>query len=141
MIYRVYDKKEKTFIRENIYISPCDDIFISVKNKLFGATKLKLVPSERYISQCSIGLHDINRRLIYEGDICKIDRLSAIGIIAYVPEYASYFLLDDENLKYYPLSEERCKEIEIIGNIFTAPIQVDDTDNSTAEETNVNIGE
>lgn len=144
-MFRIYDKKEKKFIRENIYISPIGDVFISSK-KMFGTEKLNLVSSERYVYQKDIGLYDVNKWLIYEGDICKVDRLNVTGVIAYAPEYASYFLFDDQNLKYYPLTEERCKEIEIIGNVFDTSIQVDNVNDSVdnaniTEESNTSVEE
>ena len=118
--YRIYDNKKKKWMREGIYISPICDIYVS-KKTLFGTEKLSLVSSNRYICHRDIGLTDKNYILIFEGDICKAEKIDVVGVIAYAPEIASYCLLDDKNLKYYPLGEERCKQIEVIGNVFDTP--------------------
>ena len=116
-MYRVYDNKEKKWVREGIYLSPNNDLSTS-KKALFGAEKLSLASEHRYTYHRDIELYDKNNNLIFEGDICKIMHLDVIGTIAYVSEHASYYLLDDKNLKFYPLSKDRCEQIEIIGNVF-----------------------
>jgi len=115
--FRIYDKKKKEWLRDGIYMSPINDIYVS-KKTLFCTEKLSLVSNNRYIHHTDIGLTDKNHILIFEGDICRIEELEVIGVVAYAPEIASYCLLDDKNLKYYPLGEERCKQVEVIGNVF-----------------------
>ena len=116
-MYRVYDNKEKRFVREGIYLSPNDDLSTS-KKALFGTEKLSLVSDQRYTFHKDIGLYDKNNILIFEGDICRIQFLDSIGMVAYVPEHAAYYLFDYKNSKYYTLGTAQCKEVEIIGNIF-----------------------
>ena len=116
-MYRVYDSKEKCWVKEGIYISPNNDLSIS-KKAMFGAEKLSLVSYQRYIFHRDIGLHDMNETLIFEGDICRIARLDVIGVIAYCSEHASYYLFDYTNSKYYVLGITKCKEIEVIGNVL-----------------------
>ena len=116
-MYRVYSHIENKWIKRDVYLAPNNDLFIS-KKTLFGTEKLSLVSDKKYTYHKDIGLNDKNNVLIFEGDICKIEHLNVIGTISYIPEHASYYLLDDKNLKYYPLSEEHCKQIEIIGNVF-----------------------
>lgn len=116
-MYRVYDNKEKRWVKEGVYLSPNNDLSIS-KKALFGAERLSLVSDQRYVYQNDIGLYDKKKKLIFEGDICKIEHLGVVGVVAYVSEHASYYVLDDKNLKYYTLGEERCEQIEVIGNIF-----------------------
>lgn len=116
-MFKVFDKKEKCWIEEDIYLSPNNDLFISAKT-LFGTEKLHLVSDKRYICQQDVGLSDVYDCLIYEGDICKIEHLDVVGVVAYASEHASYYLFDDKNLKYYPLNEEYCKQMEIIGNVL-----------------------
>ena len=117
--YIIYDKKNEEWVEElqNFYLSYNNDLFASTKLP-FGVEKLSLVSTERYVYQVDIGLRDMNGHLIFEGDICRIDSIDVVGAITYVPEHASYYLLDHKNLNYYPLSEERCRQIEIIGDIF-----------------------
>jgi len=116
-MYRVYCRIEKKWLKEGVYLSPNNDLYIS-KKTLFGAEKLFLVSDNKYIWHKSTETYDKNNTLIFEGDICKIEHLDAIGMIAYIPELASYCLLDDKNLKYYTLGEDRCEQIEVIGNVL-----------------------
>ena len=118
-MYRVWDDKEKGWVQDCIYLSPNDDLSMEqTKKSLFKKTKLTLVSERRYIYQRDIGLPDKKGNLIFEGDICGSKSNDVMGVIAYVPEHASYYLLDDRTMKYYPLGEERCKQLEVIGNIF-----------------------
>ena len=118
-MYRVWDNVEQGWVQDCIYLSPNDDLSMAKARKsLFGTTKLNLVSDQRYIYQRDIGLLDKKKNLIFEGDICSTKSGDVMGVIAYVPEHASYYLLDDRTMKYYPLGEERCKQLEVIGNIF-----------------------
>ena len=132
-MHRIYDNKEKKWVREGIYLSPNNDLYI-LKKSLFGIEKLHLISEHRYTYHRDIELNDMNNRLIFEGDICKIEHINVIGVITYIPEHASYYLLDEENLKYYPLSEECCRQIEVIGNVF-------DNKDLLSSENNVEEGE
>lgn len=115
-MYRVYDNKEKVWLRDGFFISPNGDMYISEKN-LFS-NKLVLASEQRYVVQHEVNLYDKKGRLIFEGDICKIAERNVIGVIAYIPEHASYYLLDNKNMKYYPLYEKSVGEYaEIIGNV------------------------
>lgn len=118
-MYRVFDNVEHGWVQDCIYLSPNDDLsMVKTKKSLFGNTKLNLVSDKRYICQRDIGLLDKKKNLIFEGDICSTKSNDIMGVIAYVPEHASYYLLDDRTMKYYPLSEVRCKQLEVIGNVF-----------------------
>ncbi|MBR5604227.1 MAG: hypothetical protein IKW51_08460 [Bacteroidales bacterium] len=119
-MYRIYDNQTKKFLYNNIYIYPNGDVFIS-KKTLFGE-KLELMSDRRYIKHRSIGLRDGNHVEIYEGDICKIESTNVTGVITYIAEQASYCLLDKKNYKYYHLSEARCKQLKVIGNVFTVEL-------------------
>lgn len=115
-MYRVYDNQEKSWVKDKIYLSPNDDLYI-VKKTLLGE-KLELVSDRRYTKHCSIGLRDGNNVEIYEGDICHIESLNATGVVTYITEHASYYLLDNKHYKYYPLNEARCRQLRVIGNVF-----------------------
>ena len=116
-MYRVYDNKGKCWVREGIYLSPNNDLSIS-KKTFFGTEKLSLVSDHRYVYHRDIGLPDKNNHLIFEGDICKNERLNIVGLISYIESNASYCFLDYDNSTWYTLGTEACKELEIIGNIF-----------------------
>lgn len=116
-MYRVYDNVEKCWVKKEIYISPNDDLSMS-KKSMFGTEKLSLVSNQRYIFHKDIGLRDMNKTPIFEGDICKIAKLNVVGVIAYCFEHAAYYLFDYSNFRYYSLGIDKCKEIEVIGNVF-----------------------
>ena len=132
-MYRVFDNKTGKWVREGIYLSPNNDLSTS-KKALFGTEKLSLASEHRYKYHRDIGLNDINGHLIFEGDICKIEHINVVGVIAYISEHASYYLLDEKNLKYYPLGEERCRQIEIVGNIFDNKDLLSSENNAKGEE-------
>lgn len=122
-MYRVYDKKKNHWVKEGIYLSPNEDLSTSTK-ALFGTEKLSLVSSQRYILQKDIGLKDMRKISIFEGDIASVTiynenkEMTVVGIIAYYPDHASYYLFDYQNAKYYPINSEVCKHLEIIGNVI-----------------------
>lgn len=115
-MYRVYDNQTKSLVKDKIYISPNGDLYIA-KKTLFGE-KLELVSDRKYTKHRSIGLRDGNNVEIYEGDVCRIESLDVTGVITYIPEHASYYLLDNQKYKYYPLHEARCRQLKVVGNVF-----------------------
>lgn len=118
-MYRVYDKKTENWIRDNVYLTPTEDIYIVKKRKIFGYEKTSLVSEDRYIWQKEIGLQDKNKILIFEGDICRLEnKKDVVGVVTYIKEHASYYLLDNKNKSYYILDEAFCKNMKIIGNVF-----------------------
>ena len=116
-MFRVYDNKEKKWVKKDIYLAPNNDLFQSQK-KLFGIEKLSLIPETRYIHQIDIGLYDENRKLMFEGDILKNESEGVIGVIAYSTSQAAYLLFDYKNSKYYPLGEIICKQCKVVGNVL-----------------------
>lgn len=116
-MYRVYDNKEKRWVKEGIYLSPNNDLSIS-KKALFGIKKMSLVSDNRYTWHRDIELRDKNNKLIFEGDICSCKDGVFTGVVSYVREHAAYYLLDDENLTYYPLGDEYMDKVEVIGNVL-----------------------
>lgn len=117
-MYRVYDNKEKKWLREGFFISPNGDMYMSDKRIFGNLHKLLLISKRRFTIQNEIEMNDKNGKLIFEGDICKITNRNIVGVIVYVPEHASYYLLDDKHMKYYPLYEKLISEhVEVIGNV------------------------
>lgn len=122
-MYRVYDKKYECWVRENIYLSFNKDLLIGKKH-LFNTLKLSRTSNDRYILQESIGLKDVNKKYIFEGDIAKVEvtneenktTMLVTGVIAYYPDHAAYYLFDVQNSKYYPITSEIAKYMEVIGN-------------------------
>lgn len=137
---RVYDKKEKQWIKEGIYLDPNnDDLYIIEKGK-FGKGKLKLVSSEKYIYHNDIRLNDKNGVLIHEGDIVEAEinpNEFIMTMVAWCPNIAAYALLDFETDTGYPLGKEQCKYIRIMGNIFDTPNVIE----FDKEETNEKVSE
>ena len=116
-MYRVFNNKEKCWVREGIYLSPNNDLSTS-KKALFGTEKLSLASDNRYTWHRDIGLYDKNNKLVFEGDICKCKDGVFIGVVSYVREHAAYYLLDDEHMTYYPLGAEYMDMVEVIGNVL-----------------------
>lgn len=120
-MYRVWNKEEACWIKENIVILPNGDISTiePYKNKL-NIFQTDLKSENKYIVHFSININDKNNINIYEGDIIKTD-FDVIGAICYIPERLGFFLIDFKNYKYYILDAERCKQCEIIGNVMENP--------------------
>lgn len=125
-MYRVYDKKETTWVKENIYLAPNNDLYLAKKN-LLGNITLSLISDNRYVYQIDTGLLDKNKQLIFEGDICKAIQSGMVGLVSYSSEHGAYVFLDYTEHKWYPLSKEIClNNIEVVGNIFDNPELIPD---------------
>lgn len=119
MGYRVYDKKRKKFVSDNIYLTP-DGELVEPKKSLFG-NKMTFTDQDRYIFQQSIELFDRNGAEIYIGDYLEAevaDDRTVRGIVIYASELASYVILCFDTDEYFVLGESVCGFIEVIGNVF-----------------------
>lgn len=119
MGYRVYDKKKRKFVSNNVYLTP-DGELIESKKSIFG-NKLTFVDQDRYVFQQSIDLVDRNGTEIYIGDYLEAnvtDDKIVHGIVTYAEELASYIILCFENDEYYVLGQPVMDFCEVIGNVF-----------------------
>lgn len=119
MSFRVYDKKKKKFINDNIFLTP-DGELVESKKSLFG-NKLTFVEQDRYVYQKYIELNDKNDTPIYMGDYLKAqvaeDR-EINGLVTFSPELSSYVILSFNTDEYFTLGESVREYIEVSGNVF-----------------------
>lgn len=119
MPYRVYDKKRKIWVKNNIYLNP-DGELVESKKSLFG-NKLTFVDQNRYVYQKYIELEDKNGTPIYIGDYIKAKVANdeiITGMVTYASELSSYIILCFNIDKFYTLGTDICDRIEVIGNVF-----------------------
>lgn len=119
MSYRVYDKKRKRFVQDNIYLTP-DGELVESKKSLFG-NKLTFVDQNRFVYQKYIDLQDKNGTSIYIGDYLEAkvaDDRTVRGVVTYAEELAAYIILCFESDEYFTLGAEVCDLIEVVGNVF-----------------------
>jgi hypothetical protein len=117
--YRVYDKKKKKFVTDNIFLTP-DGELIESKRSLFG-NKLTFVDQDRYVYQKYIELDDKNGTPIYMGDYLKAqvseDR-EINGLVTFSTELSSYVILSFDTDEYFTLGESVREFIEVSSNVF-----------------------
>lgn len=121
MAYRVYDNKEKKWIKDKVYLSPDGELY-KIKQGVLGLTKVPLaLDSERYIYHRAIELYDKNKKQVYEGDYIKAqvgEDKSVIGLVTFATELSSYVILCVDSDEFYTLGSEVAEYIEKIGNVF-----------------------
>lgn len=118
-MFRIYDKYEKCWAKDDIFISPSGDIYV-LEKCLFGK-KLKLTSPERYIYHKDINLWDKDNNLIYEGDMVEAtvsEDTTVTGMVAYARELAGYVILCSDCEKWYSLGSEVCQYVKVVGNVF-----------------------
>ena len=121
MGYRVYDNEQKTWVKDNIYLSPDDELFL-IKRSAFGWTKLPLALSQdRYVYHKAIDLWDKNEKQLYEGDYIQAqvdENRSVVGLVVFAHELSSYVILCVDSDEFYTLGSEVTEFIQVIGNVF-----------------------
>lgn len=119
MGFRVYDKKKKKFVSDNIYLTP-DGELVESKKALFG-NKLTFIDNNRFVYQKYIELTDKNRTPIYIGDYVKAqvaDDKKIVGMVTFATELSAYIILSFDTGEYFTLGTEVCDLIEVVGNVF-----------------------
>lgn len=119
MGYRVYDKKKKKFITDNIFLTP-DGELVESKKSIWG-NKMTFVDQNRFVYQRSIDLLDKNGTQIFVGDylnaIVSEDR-EINGLVTYSEQLSSNVILSFTTDEYFTLGESVREFIEVIGNVF-----------------------
>lgn len=118
-MFRVYDKKRKKFITEDVLMNQNGDLYL-VGQKLLGK-KMTLLHQDRYVFQQAINLNDKDNNPIYIGDYLEAkvaeDR-TVRGVVTFAPELSSYIILCFDSEEYFTLGESVCDLISIVGNVF-----------------------
>ena len=119
MAYRVYDKKRKKFIKDNIFLTP-DGELVESKKSIFG-NKMTFVDQNRYVFQKSTSLSDKDDVEIFVGDYLEAvvadDRVIK-GMATYAEELAAFIILCFETNEYFVLGQSVCDRVKIVGNVF-----------------------
>ena len=119
MSFRVYDKKKKRFVTDNIFLTQ-DGELVEPKKSLFG-NKLTFVDQNRYVYQKYIELKDKNDTPIYMGDYVKAqvaEEKEIVGLATFSTELSSYVILCFETEEYFTLGDSVSHLIEVVGNVF-----------------------
>lgn len=122
MPFRVYDKKKKKFVQDNVFLTP-DGELVESKKSLFG-NKLTFVDQDRYVYQKYIELNDKNNVPIYIGDYLKAnvaENRTVQGMVTFASELSAYIILCFETDEYFTLGTDVCELIEVVGNVFEEP--------------------
>lgn len=119
MSFRVYDKKKKKFVQDNIYLTP-DGELVESKKSLFG-NKMTFVDGNRFVYQKYINLSDVNDEPIYIGDYLEAkvaDDRTVRGMVTFAEELSSYIILCFDTNEFFTLGTDICQYIKIVGNVF-----------------------
>lgn len=120
-MFRVYDNKERKWIKKNVYLSPNGDLYM-IKQSLFGMVKIPLaLDANRYIYHRDINLYDKDGRPVFEGDyiLAKVaEDKEVIGFVVYAHELSAYVILCVDSDEFYTLGSETTEFIKVIGNVF-----------------------
>lgn len=121
---RIYDNKQNKWIMDGIYLNPNTEELYIFEKKRFRKERLVPVSSKRFIVHNDIRLIDKDGYLIHEGDIVEAEinpNEFIMTMIGWLSERAAYGLLDFATETFYPLGEEQCKHVKIVGNVFDTP--------------------
>lgn len=119
MGFRVYDKKKKKFITDNIYLTPEGDL-VESKKSIWG-NKMTFVDGNRFVYQKSTELFDKDNKEVFVGDYLSAevsDDRTIEGLVTYAEELGSFIILCFDTDEYFVLSQSVCSRIQVVKNIF-----------------------
>ena len=124
-MFRVYDKKKKKWVTDNVYLTP-DGELVESKKSIFGG-KLMFTTEDRYVFQQAIDLYDKNNKQIFIGDYLEAkvsnDRIVR-GVVTFAQELSAFIIVCFDSDEYFTLGTDVCELIMIVGNVFDGFIDV-----------------
>lgn len=119
MAFRVYDKKKKRFVTDNIFLTPEGEL-VESKKSVWG-NKMTFVDGNRFVFQKSTELFDRDNTEIFVGDYLSAevsdDRIVE-GLVTFAEELGSFVILCFDTGEYFVLSQSVCSKIKVVKNIF-----------------------
>ena len=119
-MFRVYDNILEQWVVDDVYLSPEGNL-VMVK-RIMGLTKSPIVLNkDKYTYHKSIGLKDMNRVEVFEGDYVSAkvdDNKEIVGLVAFAEELSAYVIFDVNSTEYFTLGSNVSDLIQIIGNVF-----------------------
>ena len=120
MDYRVYDKKRKRWLNEDVYLTQNGEL-LKPNKSIFGWTKPTFISEDRYVYQKYIELNDKNGTPVYVGDYLEAkvaeDRIVR-GLVTFANELSAYIILCFDSDEFFSLGSDICQYIEVVGNVF-----------------------
>ena len=119
MSFRVYDKKKRKFVTNNVFLTP-DGELVEPKKSLFG-NRMTFVDQNRFVYQKSTELRDKDDKEIFVGDYLSAevsDDRVVEGIVTFAEELGSFVILCFDIDEYFVLSQSVCDHIQIVSNVF-----------------------
>ena len=119
MPYRVYDKKKKNFVTDNIFLTP-DGELIESKKSLFG-NKLSFVDQNRFVYQKYIDLDDKDGTPIYIGDYVEAEINEGeivLCMVTFSSQVSAFIIIRLDKDEWFPLGESLCSRVKVVGNVF-----------------------
>lgn len=119
MSFRVYDRKKKKFVTDNVYLTP-DGELVESKKSLFG-NKMTFVDKNRFVFQRYIELDDKDGTPIFIGDYLEAqvtEERIVRGVVTFAEELSAYIILCFDPDEYFTLGTDVVQFIKVVGNVF-----------------------